>query len=70
MRLEERKRIPIYVPVSQLLEIERVVFKKKMDGERRRNRPYSKAAFFEEAVELKLALEKGKAKIVWGGEDG
>jgi len=66
--VEEKKRIPIYIKPSQLLEIERVVFKKKMDGERRNNRPYSKAAFFEEAVEIKLALEKGKAKIVWEEE--
>lgn len=68
--MEERKRIPIYIQPSQLLEIERIVFKKKMDGERRNNRPYSKTAFFEEAVELKLALEKGKLKIVREEEEG
>ena len=70
VQVEERKRIPIYILPSQLLEIERIVFKKKMDGERRNNRPYSKTAFFEEAVELKLALEKGKLKIVREEEEG
>lgn len=68
--MKEKKRIPIYIEPSKLLEIERVVFRKKMDGERRNNRPYSKTAFFEEAVELKLALEKGKVKIVREEEEG
>jgi len=50
----EKVRLPIYVTSEKLRQIDKYVFKKKMEGVYHGNRPYSRTAFFEEAIELKL----------------
>lgn len=48
----DKIRLPIYVTEEQLKWIDTYVFKRKMRGDYWGNRPYSRTAFFDEAIEL------------------
>ena len=55
----EKERLPIYLTSSTIRRIDKIVFKKKMEGVYYGSRPYSRTAFIEEAVLKKLEEEEG-----------